>query len=265
MNGWSQLQFSWTPSDRYDGTRRRRNPVCAPSPVDVARYEQQLDELAQLLGKSQFAWSLEGGMALARHLGEFRRRHSDVDIGVLSTDVRELEHALVSQNVRLFSRNAAFHLLEYAPFDLLEPVTAEQITSSSRVKRLTAIRVNESGRVVRTDNALLRFDIHVHHNAGKTVYLTKAKFPFPAELFERSIWSKTLSGRRIRVASIPFIYFFKMQGRRPRQRFDVDQILKSKLISESEITQLQAIFHGPKKMSFSLPANSGKFPIRTAA
>jgi hypothetical protein len=226
--------------------------VQSPSGQAIARYQAELDVLAGLIPMARVRWFLEGGLALAACLGRFLRQHSDVDIGLLETDLYRLESMLKSSGYRLFSRNPSWHPVEYLPFDLVRATSADEIVSGKRVKRLTAIKVDGQGKVDWRAAVLPRFDIHVHRPGPGVVYLTRKQVPFPADMFHRQAVYRTPGGLSIRVASIPFQYFFKLVGRQPRQHFDRQTIEQYGLISPEDAERVRALVPGAVRQA-SLP------------
>ena len=95
---FKSLQIVSTPDDRYELVKNRRNPVQKPSVESISGYEADLDRLATILCDTRFSWYLEGGMAIAAHLGQFHRRHSDTDIGVFDENIVALEESLAHHN-----------------------------------------------------------------------------------------------------------------------------------------------------------------------
>ena len=228
----SEVYLVPSPHFRQRMTKRRRKPVQKPSESDVVRYFAELETLALALPAERLNWYLEGGLALATYLDGFQREHSDIDIGVLSEDLETLEECLAEHNYRLFSRNPLLHLVEYARVDVVHAASIKAIRSERRTKRLTAIKVDDNGAAAWGASVLPRFDVHVHIRGEDVVYLTHRRVPFPADLFFDTSTYQTPGDRTIPVASIPFIYFFKWLGRKPRQQFDKQLIEESGLLSE---------------------------------
>ena len=188
-------------------------------------------------------WYLEGGMALAAHTGGFVRLHSDIDVGIFVDDVLDFEARIAENQYRLFSRNPVSKFLEYTRVDLVRPTSGKEIQSVDHVKRLTAIKVDDRGNVDNCARILPRFDVHIHRKDHDTVYVTKDRVAFPSDLFHQNkVFETTKSS--ILVASIPFIYFFKSQGRRPKERFDRDLIEQRGLIAPLEKKRILAIVDG---------------------
>ncbi len=239
--GWRKTFIAPTPKARRAAMRRRYNDVDLAAPEDIRRYRDELELLADLLPESCVNWYLEGGMALAAHLGQFKRKHSDVDVGVFVHDVKTFEERLAERNYRLFLRNPRLQILEYTRFDVVRVTSAEIIRSGKRVKRLTAIQVDDRGRIKWNADLLPRFDVHVHHEGPDVVYVTHRRFEFPADLFQSASVYETPQLRKIQLASIPFIYYFKLIGNRPTQRYDRQLIEQSGLISASTKERVEQI------------------------
>ncbi len=242
MSLFKSFQVVSTPDDRYDLVKNRRNPIENPSQEVINRYQTDLDQLASVLRDTEFAWYLEGGMAIAAHLGRFYRRHSDTDVGVFLHDIPALERLLARHDYGLFSRNPGIKSLEYARMDLIRETSAGEILSDKRVKRLTAIKTDGNGRAVASDLCLPRFDIHVHRRGRRDdcVYVTYKQHAFPADLFDSHGFYTTSSGCTIRVASASFLYFFKLLGQRPKERFDRQLIERFGLISPLQANRVRA-------------------------
>ena len=235
-----RLQVVRTPAACQEQIRRRRLPVRRPGPVACETYARQLRSLGSMLPADWPAWQLEGGVAVAAHLGSFRREHTDIDIGVLQADVPELGQRLGKSGFRLFSRNRV-HALEYTPLDVLRPISVHEVMSGKRVRRVTAVRVDARGRAMRNGDPLTRFDVHIHRRGSEAVYLTDDGVPFPRDLFDR-IAIKTLSGVRLRVAAAPFLYFFKLDARRPRHAFDLELLVEGGHVSGPDQDRLRAYY-----------------------
>jgi hypothetical protein len=238
----NELQLVHTPSCRQAQMRRRGGSVAAPSSEDVRHYLRQLETLTTLIPSERVTWQLEGGMAVALHVGQFLRKHGDVDVAVFADDLHEFEACLAEKSYRLFSRNW-FHPLEYAPFDLVRATCADEIQRRRRVKRMMAIKVDESGRVDERELLLPRFDVHVHRLGSDLVYLDSDRIPFPRDLFFTTGSLETGNGRVITVASLALMYFYKLQGRRPRHRFDLGLIERHKGLPDQHRHRAYAIFH----------------------
>ncbi len=223
-------------------TLRRRNPVEPPTVAMVRWYEVQLAELAVLLPRDLIDWQLDGGMAVAAHTGGFRRRHGDVDVGIFSDDLMVFEQRLIDHGFALFSRNP-FHGMEYTPVDIVRRTGAAEVLSRDRVKRLTAIKVDRTGQPVWEPEHLTRFDVHLHVRGGDVVLLTRNHLPFPGDLFFGSRNEIAVNGHSLPVASLPFLYFFKLRSgtHRPRHRFDLRIMDRKRLVSESEKNRLKTL------------------------
>jgi hypothetical protein len=189
-------------------------------------------------------------MAVAAHLGEFLRTHSDLDIGVFVDDICPFEQHLAEQGYRLFSRNPFTKLLEYSPIDIVRTVTAREIASVRRVKRLTAIKVNDRGRLDWHESLLPRFDVHIHRGGLENVYLTDDRYAFPADLFHANATYRTLTDRKISLASVPFLYFFKLQGRRPKHRFDQRLLEEHRLISKRDALRVRRVLQRARPQAY---------------
>jgi hypothetical protein len=194
-----------------------------------------------LIPQDRVAWQLEGGMAVSLHVGQFLRQHGDVDVAVFADQLDKFESCLAEKSYRLFSRNW-FHPLEYAPFDLVRVTSADEIQSHRRVKRMTAIKVDPSGRVDEQESLLPRFDVHVHCLGSDYVYLDIDRIPFPQDLFFTTGSFETDNGGRIVVASLALMYFYKLQGRRPRHRFDLELIEHHTQFQAQDRHRAHAIF-----------------------
>jgi len=220
-------------------TRKRRKPVEAPTEELVMRYTHQLSELVSVLPPGMIDWQLDGGMAVAAHIGRFTRRHRDIDVGIFSVDLKAFEKRLHQCQWALFSRNPIYGL-EYTPVDLLRRTNACEVLSRYRVKRLTAFKVDARGRPVWDRERLIRFDVHVHKPCRKTILITRNRIPFPSDMFFESRIERTLNGCDVPVASAPFLYFFKLRGgsRRPRHLFDLCEMERQGLVSNAEKKRL---------------------------
>lgn len=237
----ARYQLVRTPEEFYLQTRRRRDPVRLPEARAVRRYTRRLEELADLLLGSRFFWQLEGGMGVAGHLGGFARLHRDVDVGVFIDDIHEFERRLERCRFRLFSRNRV-HQLEYTPVDLVRATDAGEIATRHHVKRLTALKVDSLGRAVSPNGGLTRFDVHVHRRAGGVIQLTERRIPFPEDQFESDAAFTLPSGTRIPIASAPFLYFFKIRGRRPRHVFDRTRMEEAGVVTAAHTARLYHFF-----------------------
>lgn len=233
-------------------TRRRRKPVEAPTEEMVARYTLQLSELVSILPPDTIDWQLDGGIAVDAHAGGFNRRHSDIDVGIFSVDLKAFENRLHESRFALFSRNP-IHGLEYTPVDLVRRTSADEVLSSYRVKRLTALKVDDRGRPVWDCERLTRFDVHVHEPRRKTVLLTRNRIPFPNDLFFGSRVERRVNGCNVPVASTPFLYFFKLRGglRRPRHLFDLQVMERQDLVSGAEKERLRPLLEMDEKATSS--------------
>lgn len=231
-----------TPHDFFTMTLRRRRPVEAPTTPMVRLYESRLAELARLLPQDLIDWQLDGGMAVAAHTGGFRRRHRDVDVGIFSDDLMAFERRLIEYGFALFSRNP-FHGMEYTPVDIVRRTSAAEVLSRKRVKRLTAIKVDNTGNPVDEPENLTRFDVHVHKRGRDAILLTRNHIPFPGDLFFGSRNEIIVNGCSLPVASLPFLYFFKLRSgtHRPRHGFDLRIMEEKGLLSESEKCRLKTL------------------------
>ena len=220
-------------------TRKRRKPVEAPTEELVMRYSHQLSELVSVLPRGMIDWQLDGGMAVAAHIGKFTRRHRDIDVGIFSVDLKAFEKRLHQCQWALFSRNPIYGL-EYTPVDLVRRTNACEVLSRDRVKRLTAFKVDARGRPVWDCERLIRFDVHVHEPRRETILLTRNRIPFPNDLFFGSRAERTLNGCDVPVARAPFLYFFKLRrgSRRPRHLFDLRAMERQGLVSDAEKKRL---------------------------
>ncbi|MBN2071500.1 MAG: hypothetical protein JW814_08590 [Candidatus Krumholzibacteriota bacterium] len=208
----------------------------------VRLYAIRLAELAGLLPRDRIDWQLDGGMAVAAHTGGFRRQHGDVDVGIFIDDLKAFERRLIECGFALFSRNP-FHGLEYTPVDIVHRTSANEVLSSERVKRLTAIKVNRKGRPVWEPEHLTRFDVHLHERARDAVLLTRNHLPFPGDLFFGSRQELIINGCSLPVASLPFLYFFKLRSgtHRPKHRFDLRIMDTKELVSVPEKERLRTL------------------------
>jgi hypothetical protein len=238
----SGIHLARTPVDYYEQTRRRKQPVTAPSPDMERRYHGWIEELQFLIPRERVDWQLDGGLAVAAHLGGFRRQHSDADVGVFASDLRDLETCLAGHRFHLFSRNP-LHLMEYTPIDLVRRTSSDAILSGRRTKRLTAIKVDRSGRPVWDRFSLTRFDVHVHHPGPDVVRFTDDAIPLPIDLFFGTRATVTFDGARVTLASVPFLYAAKLRtgGNRPRHRFDLECLERLGLISAPQCERVRGI------------------------
>ncbi len=210
-----------TPSARQEFIRRRHDPVQRPTKEQAQHYVAQLNRLSVMIPRDQFDWQIEGGLAVDLHTGPFSREHCDVDVAFFADQLPAVESHLAERGYRLFSRNG-FHALEYAPVDSYRATSADEILGKKRVKRMTAMKVDRSGRIDCRESVLTGFDMHVHRRSCDSVFLDQGHVAFPRDLFDKDRVFEIDSGRTVRAASLPFMYYFKLDGRAARHQFDLE-------------------------------------------
>ncbi len=222
---FQKYRLSRTPANRYRQILQRVDDLTPPTPKEIQTYFAQLRFIASMLPRERCRFQLEGGMSLALHCGGFTRRHGDVDISILEDALPVVADLLADNGYGLFSRNA-FHAFEYAPWDLLEPLTAKQILGRKRVKRLTAVKLDSRVGVGRNDSLLPRFDLHIHRDDGQVVWLERGSVAFPRDLFFSSRVFNLDERCQINLASLALTFYYKVKGKRLRHRRDLDLIEK---------------------------------------
>ena len=216
---FQKVRLARIPANRYRQILQRVDDLSPPTTEEKQTYFEQLRMLARMFPASSCRFQIEGGMSLALHCGGFSRRHGDVDISILEDSVHAVERLLAEHGYGLFSRNS-FHAIEYTPWDILRPLSADQILRRQRVKRLTAVKLTESGSVDRSDSLLPRFDLHIHREDHDVVWLERGSVAFPRDLFFDSKSFQLDEQYQVNLASLALTYYYKVMGKRLRHRRD---------------------------------------------
>ena len=224
---FQKVLFARTPSQRYRQILQRVDDLTPPTTQEIKTYFAQLRLIASMLPREVCRFQIEGGMSLALHCGAFSRRHGDVDISILEDSLHTVERLLADNGYGLFSRNA-FHAFEYAPWDVLQPLTANQILHRKRVKRLTAVKLANSGSVDPDESLLPRFDLHIHREDDDVVWLERGSVAFPRDLFFDSKVFYLKEQAQVNLASLALTYYYKSTGKRLRHRRDLQIIEQHK-------------------------------------
>lgn len=175
------------------------------TPADAADMLDCLDHLARVLD-GNFSWWLSGGLAIPTSLGEFYRRHADIDITVEGKDLPKLVERARLEGYMLFARPIVVRLGLMRRIDHYIAVTAAEVLTA-RWKSICLMRVREDGTIIPRERLHDSPDVYVYRiKNGTLVFHNGMRAPATSL---HGVRFTTRSGRSIQVVDVRQVLEFK--------------------------------------------------------